>query len=71
MASCAIASAAATPAPAPQADGNADLALRIKLEYERECYKQAESRVRQRLQNLQAWTVDTVKAANQKTDSSR
>ncbi len=44
----------------PAAD--AELALRIRLEYERECYKQAEGRVRARLQKLQAWTAETIKA---------
>ena len=43
-------------------DANADLALRIKLEYERECYRQAEARVRDRLKQLQASTTQTVKA---------
>lgn len=43
---------------------DADLALRIKLEYERECYKQAEGRVRARLQKLQAWTADIAKTSN-------
>jgi len=32
----------------------ANLALRIKLEYERECYRQAEVRVREQLRALQA-----------------
>ena len=45
-----------------QADPNADLALRIKLEYERECYRQAEARMRERLKQLQASTTQTVKA---------
>jgi hypothetical protein len=36
------------------ADPNADLAMRIKLEYERECYRQAEARTRDRLKQLQA-----------------
>jgi hypothetical protein len=35
-------------------DPNADLALRIKLEYERECYRQAEARMRDRVKQLQA-----------------
>jgi len=43
-------------------DANADLALRIKLEYERECYRQAEARMRDRLKQLQASTTQTVKA---------
>jgi hypothetical protein len=34
-------------------DANADLALRIKLEYERECYRQAEARMRDRVKQLQ------------------
>jgi len=50
-------------APPPPAAA-ADLALRIKLEYERECYKQAEGRVRARLQRLQAWTAETIKASS-------
>jgi hypothetical protein len=44
-------------------DANADLATRIKLEYERECYRQAEARVRDRLKQLQASTNQTAKAA--------
>jgi hypothetical protein len=35
----------------------ASLALRIKLEYERECYRQAEKRVREQLRALQAAVV--------------
>jgi hypothetical protein len=53
--------ASAAPAPRPP-DPNADLALRIKLEYERECYRQAEMRVREQLQRLQMSTSETVKA---------
>lgn len=49
--------------PTPPSAADADLALRIKLEYERECYKQAEGRVRARLQQLQAWTAETIKAS--------
>ena len=55
----------ATPAAAEEGaanDANADLALRIKLEYERECYRQAEARMRDRLKQLQASTTQTVKA---------
>jgi hypothetical protein len=37
-------------------DANADLALRIKLEYERECYRQAEVRMRDRVKQLQTST---------------
>ncbi len=47
-----------------QPDPNADLALRIKLDYERECYRQAEKRVRERLQLLQASANTTIKAIN-------
>jgi hypothetical protein len=43
-------------------DANAELATRIKLEYERECYRQAEARVRDRLKQLQTSTTQTVKA---------
>jgi hypothetical protein len=35
-------------------DPDVDLALRIKLEYEKECYRQAEMRVREQLTRLQA-----------------
>ena len=55
----------ATPAAAEEGaanDTNAELALRIKLEYERECYRQAEARMRDRLKQLQASTTQTVKA---------
>lgn len=37
-------------------DPNADLAMRIKLEYERECYRQAEQRMRDRVKQLQVST---------------
>jgi hypothetical protein len=50
------------------ADPNADLAFRIKLEYERECYRQAERRVRDQLKALQTsttQTIDAVKRAEQ------
>jgi hypothetical protein len=43
-------------------DANAELATRIKLEYERECYRQAEARVRDRLKQLQASTSQSLKA---------
>lgn len=46
----------------PSSDGE-ELAQRIKLEYEKQCYKQAEQRVRERLQGLQAWTAETMKAS--------
>ena len=45
-------------------DANAALALRIKLEYERECYRQAESRVRRQLQALQQAARESSKALN-------
>jgi hypothetical protein len=50
---------------APRSETNADLALRIKLEYERECYRQAEARVREQLRKLQASTSETIKAVKQ------
>ena len=49
---------------AEPSDPNADLALRIKLDYERECYRKAEMRVRDRLKRLQASTAETIKAVN-------
>jgi hypothetical protein len=51
----------AAQAPAAQ-DANAELALRIRLEYERECYRQAEQRVRKQLQALQSAAREVVKA---------
>jgi hypothetical protein len=45
-------------------DRNAELALRVKLEYERECYRQAEARVRDRLRQLQGSVGETIKAIN-------
>ena len=60
------ASAAVAPTPAPTTpEMNADLTLRIKLEYERECYRQAEARVREQLRKLQASASDTIKAVKQ------
>jgi hypothetical protein len=59
-----LASAAAVPA-SPPSEKNADLALRIKLEYERECYRQAEARVREQLRKLQASATETTKAVKQ------
>jgi hypothetical protein len=49
----------------PRPESNADLALRIKLEYERECYRQAEARVREQLRKLQASASETIKAVKQ------
>jgi sensor domain CHASE-containing protein len=37
-----------------QSDPNRELATRIRLEYDRECFKQAEKRVRAQLERLQA-----------------
>jgi hypothetical protein len=55
------ASAAMVP-PKVDADRNAELAVRIKLEYERECYRQAEIRVRDRLGQLQGSVSETIKS---------
>lgn len=52
-------------------DANADLALRIKLEYERECYRQAEARMRERLKQLQASTTQTIKAVDKSEQAAR
>jgi len=52
-------------------DPNADLALRIKLEYERECYRRAEMRVRERLQRLQSSTANTIKAVKRLEQNDR
>ena len=54
------ASAAMVP-PGPAADRDVELAARIKLEYERECYRQAELRVRERLRQLQSSVGETIK----------
>lgn len=53
---------AALAVPSKPDDDTADLATRIKLEYERECFRQAEARARQRLKELQAATAQTIKA---------
>jgi hypothetical protein len=50
--------------PKADADRNAELAVRIKLEYERECYRQAEIRVRDRLRQLQGSVSETIKSIN-------
>ncbi len=60
-----LASTDASAVVAPRPETNADLALRIKLEYERECYRQAEARVRQQLRKLQASASETIKAVKQ------
>lgn len=64
----ASAAAAATP-PAPAETANAELALRIKLEYERACYRQAEARTRELLQQLQAATGETIRAVKEQQRS--
>jgi hypothetical protein len=56
---------------APEHDANAELALRIRLEYERECYRQAELRVRKQLQVLQAAAREAVKAAGESEQAQR
>ena len=53
----------ASRAPA-ETDANAALALRIKLEYERECYRQAEQRVRARLKKLLAQRAAGARASD-------
>jgi hypothetical protein len=60
----------AAQAPAGQ-DANAELALRIRLEYERECYRQAELRVRKQLQALQSAVREAVKAAGEPEQAQR
>lgn len=54
-------SAAMVP-PGAAVDRDLELAARIKLEYERECYRQAEMRVRERLRQLQSSVGETIKA---------
>jgi Protein of unknown function (DUF3551) len=44
-------------------DGATDTALRMKLDYERQCYKHAETILRDRLRLLQASIGETIKAA--------
>jgi hypothetical protein len=57
--------------PSPEVERNAELALRIKLEYERECYRQAEMRVRERLHQLQSSIGETVKSVNRTEQPAR
>jgi hypothetical protein len=45
-----------------QADPNAALGLRIRLEYERDCFRRAEVKVRDRLHRLQDAAGKTIKA---------
>src|SRR5262245_10784962 len=40
-----------------RSDIDADQAYRVKLEHERECYREAEIRARERLNELQAWVA--------------
>lgn len=64
--------AAATPPanPAPARDQAAsDLEIRIALEYERACYKQAEARVRARLNKLQLSVSEAIKAADRRAEA--
>ena len=55
----------------PEHDANAELALRIRLEYERECYRQAELRVRKQLQALQAAAREALKSAGESEQAQR
>ena len=57
--------------PNADTDRNAELALRIKLEYERECYRQAEIRVRNRLRQLQGAVGETIKAVDRAEQPTR
>ncbi len=60
------------PVPGPeQTDRNEELALRIKLEYERECYRQAEARVRERLRQLQVSVGETAKSVSRMEQQGR
>ena len=63
--------ASAGTAPPNLSDPNAGLARRIKLEYERECYRQAEVRARNRLHQLQDSVGATIKAVNRIDQQSR
>ena len=47
-----------------QSETSSDLATRIRIEYDRECYKQAEARVRGQLDKLQVSVKETIKAVN-------
>jgi hypothetical protein len=49
-------------------DRNAELAMRVKLEYERECYRQAEMRSRDRLRQLQSSVGGSIKSVNRKAE---
>jgi Protein of unknown function (DUF3551) len=47
-----------------QSEASTDAMLRMTLDYERQCYQQAETIVRDRLQQLQASVGETIKAVN-------
>jgi hypothetical protein len=52
-----------------QADPNLALSQRIKLEYERDCFRRAEIRTRERLQKLQQAVAVTAKAVKRAEQS--
>jgi len=52
-----------------QLDPNASLAQRIKLEYERNCFQQAEARVRARLRRLQLAVGRTIVAVKRNAEA--
>jgi hypothetical protein len=52
-------------------DRNAELAQRIKLEYERECYRLAEMRARDRLRQLQGSVGEALKSINRAEQQSQ
>jgi hypothetical protein len=63
--------AAAAKSPPHPADTGAELAHRVRLEYERECYRRAEKRVRERLRKLQASVSEAVKAVKRPEEGAR
>lgn len=56
-----------------QSNPNASLSQRIKLEYERNCFQQAEMRLREQLLQLQAAIGKTIRSVkrNERSDSTR
>jgi hypothetical protein len=54
-----------------QTDPNLGLSLRIKLEYERDCFRRAEMRTRERLLQLQKAVGATAKAVRRAEEQSR
>ena len=54
-----------------QTDPNLGLSLRIKLEYERDCFRRAEMRARERLLQLQKAVGATAKAVKRAEEQSR